>query len=750
MAYRAWVVSGALAAGLLAGPAHALQVQKLQPQGAVNDVRQVVLRTDQDAVRFGDPQAPAPALVACSDPAAVAGTGHWNSAREWIWQFNRPVPAGVRCTVTLKKDFKSPANAQLKGAASYQFEVAGPRVRSISPGTYRSIDEDQIFALHLNSPVQRTSLLEFGYCRTKDVGERIPLRWIDGPEAQAIVQTQHWEAGYQAGTTVLVACNRRLTAGSTVQVVYGAGTQAPSGVTTHKTQTFEFDVRDAFTAETQCERERANAGCMPIRPLYLNFSAPITKEQASQARLVGPQATIAPKLPKDSDWVRSLEFPAPLEAATTYTLELPTTLQDEAGRSLSNASSFPLRITTGEAPALAKFASQDFGVLERFAESSDGTAVLPLTVRHMEGLDKADAPAQLRDLYLERDADIIAWWNKLDRYRWGRIDREEAAKDSAIALPPPIKPSDDDEYPPEVGKSYLSTRVVSLLNGQAGVQQVRLPAPQNGDPRPFEVVGVPLKQAGFHVLELDSPRLGASLLDERIGDKRRMYVRTSVLVTNLAVHAKLGKEGSAVWVTSLDKGQPVAGAQVQVSSCSGKIYAQGLTDSQGVLMLPDVLSSGAPRCNNNEQSEQWFVSARQDGDMAFVWSDWQNGIEPWRFDMPTSWYGSDDWIAHTVFDRNLVRAGETVSMKHFVRRETLAGLEVPPADSWPDALIITHIGSGQEYRQPLTWTPTTEGAHNAISSFAVPPQAKLGVYQVQLHMDGATGERTLDSGSFSR
>jgi hypothetical protein len=40
-----------------------------------------------------------------------------------------------------------------------------------------------------------------------------------------------------------------------------------------------------------------------------------------------------------------------------------------------------------------------------------------------------------------------------------------------------------------------------------------------------------------------------------------------------------------------------------------------------------------------------FVSARQHRqrggveDMAFTWSDWQRGIEPWRFNVPTSHRG---------------------------------------------------------------------------------------------------------------
>ena len=39
-----------------------------------------------------------------------------------------------------------------------------------------------------------------------------------------------------------------------------------------------------------------------------------------------------------------------------------------------------------------------------------------------------------------------------------------------------------------------------------------------------------------------------------------MYVRTGVLVTNLGVHFKQGRENSLVWVTTLDRGKPVEAA----------------------------------------------------------------------------------------------------------------------------------------------------------------------------------------------
>ena len=67
------------------------------------------------------------------------------------------------------------------------------------------------------------------------------------------------------------------------------------------------------------------------------------------------------------------------------------------------------------------------------------------------------------------------------------------------------------------------------------------------------------------MVELASPRLGAALY----GKEAPFHAQSAVLVTNLGVHLKLGRESSLVWVTSLDRGQPVAGAEVVVSDCEG-------------------------------------------------------------------------------------------------------------------------------------------------------------------------------------
>jgi uncharacterized protein YfaS (alpha-2-macroglobulin family) len=284
--------------------------------------------------------------------------------------------------------------------------------------------------------------------------------------------------------------------------------------------------------------------------------------------------------------------------------------------------------------------------------------------------------------------------------------------------------------------------MVSLLAGQPGVRALELPRAVSGVPRPFEVVGIPLA-AGFHVVEIASPLLGQALLDARHGGQRTMYVRTTALVTNLAVHFKLGRENALAWVTTLDKGAPVAGATVRVSSCDGKELATATTDAQGIAYFQG-LNPEPPQCARMEDDYRraYFVSARaRDAsgteDLAFTFSDWQRGIEPWRFNLPTSQEARPDRRYHSILDRTLLRAGETVSMKHLARTETRQGFGLPAR--LPGELLVTHVGSGQQFTQALAWRRTATGGLSAESQFQVPPAAKLGVYEVTLRGNGEEG-----------
>jgi len=78
-------------------------------------------------------------------------------------------------------------------------------------------------------------------------------------------------------------------------------------------------------------------------------------------------------------------------------------------------------------------------------------------------------------------------------------------------------------------------------------------------------------------------------------------------------------------------------------------------------------------------------------------------------------------IARTVLDRSLLRAGETVHMKHILRRHTRDGFAVPAAPTLPKAVVVRHAGSGQAYEKPLAW----DGAGVAETQWSIPRDAKL-------------------------
>src|SRR5262249_47006970 len=123
--------------------------------------------------------------------------------------------------------------------------------------------------------------------------------------------------------------------------------------------------------------------------------------------------------------------------------------------------------------------------------------------------------------------------------------------------------------------------------------------PKPNGAKAFEVMGIPLAQPGLYIVELSSAKLGSVLL----GGDKRMYVPTAALVTDLAVHFKQGHDNSLVWVTSLEKAQPVAGADVAIADCSGAELWQGRTDSRGIALVPRMpVFDQLPECQQGADS----------------------------------------------------------------------------------------------------------------------------------------------------
>jgi uncharacterized protein YfaS (alpha-2-macroglobulin family) len=777
-----------------AGALWAVTLQTVSPQGEVARVRQARATFSDSMVNFGDPRLPAPLDVRCVNDKPVTGTGRWVDDKTWVYDFTQDVPAGTRCKLNAKAGLKSLGGEALSGGTQFEFSTGGPAVVRAYPlpGEYSKIEEEQIFALLLNGPATKESIEKHAWCEASGVSERLPVAVVTGPTRTDILKAVGLVP--QQERVVTVRCARPLPPDANVSVVWAEGIATPSGVPNSAERRLEYKVRPPFTASFTCERSNARADCLPIRPLRIEFSSPVPRRLAERIVLKTPDGERKPlveqnrgdvgerlvelesgglrkwfyffsrnkgevKIDPSESAVSAVEFQAPFPENAAVGIELPPDLRDDSGRALSNASAFPIRTRTADAPPLAKFARATFGILELNAEPT-----LPVTVRHVEGdlavKGLALPGGAVRDLKLADDAAIIEWLARVKRYDESRLPRDEVQSELGIKLPAPAKPKasqrkakrygadetvdDGEPYYDSEDPALVQTRTVSLLGREKAAQRLSLPASAKTEPHPFEVIGIPMPKPGFHVVEIESPRLGQALLDR----SAPMYVRTSVLVTNLGVHFKWGAVNSGVWVTTLDKARPVAGAALQISDCQGQVVWKGNSDRSGFALVPQEL----PRlpwdyCSRGSSGREdgYFVSARKTdeqgrADLAFVWSSWNEGIEAWRFHV--GWGDRDETEParyHSVFDRTLLRAGQVVSMKHHARAETLAGFKLV-SGGLPGQLRIVHEGSGQQFDFPLAW----RAGRYAESTFKIPEDAKLGVYNVSL----VQGPRSWQTGSF--
>src|SRR5271156_6463169 len=88
---------------LLCAQGHAATVDVFSPQGEVKSVRQVAVVFPKPMVPSGDPRLTEPFDIDCPEK----GTSRWADQKNWVFDFDRDLPAGVRCTFAVKQDLKT-------------------------------------------------------------------------------------------------------------------------------------------------------------------------------------------------------------------------------------------------------------------------------------------------------------------------------------------------------------------------------------------------------------------------------------------------------------------------------------------------------------------------------------------------------------------------------------------------------------------------------------------------------------------
>ncbi|WP_380786473.1 alpha-2-macroglobulin [Sphingomonas sp. R86521] len=693
-------------------------------------IERFTIRFSQAMVALGDPRAQGPLEVTCP----IGGEGRWVDQQTYVWDFATPLPGGTACEIKTRAGLKSAGGYALGGQQSFKVDAGGPVARAVLTGGEDSdIEEDQVFLVAANMAATRASVAANAYCAVDGIGEKIAVdvlpaelpakllgelgteryevrNFLESAGLPTTIPTVAAERAKMLSSVTALKCRRPLPPGRDMALVWGAKISGVGGKLAGADQRFDYTVRKPFTARFECSRVNAQGGCSPVEKAYVRFSAPIAMSQAAAIRIeTADGKSIAPVFDTDDKkeaTIDTITFAARQAFGTTGKVVLPAGVKDESGRALANAERFPLEVRFDAAPPLVKFAA-NFGILE----AKQG-GVLPVTVRAIEpelaGRSFGVNGQSVR--VAGSDGEIAKWLRTVSK-----------AGDTDI---------EDIERGPEGNKQTIHINHTGekpiLAAGLGAPMKVALP----GKGKDFEVVGIPLTNPGFYVVELASPVLGRALLGRNVP----RYVASAALVTDMAVHFKWGRERSLAWVTQLSDGKPAANADVQVTdSCTGKLLARGVTDRTGGLFVPAGLPE--PETYGNCESEgaphPLMVSARRGGDYSFTLTEWGNGISPYDFDLPYG-YSTRGEMVHTLFDRALVRQGETIHMKHILRKPGGGGFALAPGVT--GTLRLTHRGSDTQFDLPLSIDAYGVGEN----AWSVPQGAPMGDYALSIEAEGRT------------
>lgn len=724
-------------------------VEVFSPQGMVKKVRQVTARFSDQVVSFGDPRLVEPFEIICPEK----GHGRWADSKDWVYDFDRDIPAGIICEFALKQDLKTLSGKPFTGQKQFSFSTGGSSIIESYPleGSH-NIDENQIFILKLDAEAQEESVLSHVSCSIEGINEVVRINIIKGEKRERILEQFRQ---FKDSPHILVQCRQSFPNSANVRLVWGKGIASLTGIKTTGDQALAFKAREPFAAKFRCERENAKADCIPILPMRLDFTAPVPWNVAKKIILKGNSRVYKPEKEAsfaeegeegesesetppahNENFVHGVSFNGPFPENTSFVIEPPKNFKDDAGRSLSNRDKFPLTIRTDAYPPLAKFSAR-FGIIELKAD-----ATLPVTLRNLE------PEVKTKMLKVEKGKEGI-----VDKAKEGLLEKAVKIGEAAGSIMPgslkgknqevveglkgrlhKIRMDREEKVIEWLKRIASSGRESTIFKGDSRIKEFAVPKP--GGSKAFEVVGIPLKDPGFYVVEMESRILGSSLL----GEQKSMFVPTAALITNLSAHFKWGRESSLVWVTSLDKAETVKDASVTIRDCNGKVLWKGKTDENGIARIRKKLPlmKELPYCSINMNYREatpalqhigggLFIFAATSKDMTFVHSSWDEGIEPWRYNLPPAEY-SGPIIAHTVFDRSLVRAGETVHMKHIIRKHTMSGFSLLTDSELPKTISIQHRGSDQRYEFPLKW----DKKGIAETEWRIPKEVKLGHYSVLL------------------
>jgi uncharacterized protein YfaS (alpha-2-macroglobulin family) len=648
----------------------------ISPEGNIETTQQIQVRFNKNMVTLGDQKTETPAPV--DSNCFGEGSGYWTDAQSWVYDFAKPPAVNKTCVISTKVDLKT-LQGQIVPAKKVEFKTLTAQVLQYYPNFM--IVPQQSFVLITNGEVNPEWIKKNVYFSVQGLGDQIVPEIIQGAEREKIIKNAFLSEGLERAESNTEKSTESIYVLRSPQVF-----PREKNVILRWIKDFNFSVEKSFKAEFHCDRESAASDCIPLLDFTLKFTDSISGELAKEIYLLTPdKKKIFSEQKNVSDLSNhySVTFKGPFEAKTEYTLVL-NKIKNLDGDKLTNQEMFPLKFKTSELPSLLKI-ERPYTVIE------DIEPIFPVTVRNIENT----LPLKMSQFNLNMSG------------AKGTLKSNEAVK--IIDLYQDLRYESEGALLNFTEKKPFELKVNKTLPNEK-----------------TEVVGIPLKTKGFHVIELKSKILG-EMFSSHNRKKKDFYIHGAALVTNLNITLKSSPLEVLAWVTSLDKGKPLEKVKVQLMSPTGMVIKETLTDAKGIAFfnLSEEENMKLHESRPSKYDRGFFAFAQFEDDFAFVNSDEDSGLSLYRYNINLP-YKDPENIYHALLEKNLLRPKEILNAKLIYRHVEEKGLSIPKIDL-PKEIQITSRLHKKAFKTPVQWDLKTG---TGLISWKVPDQATLGNYSI--------------------
>jgi len=581
---------------------------------------------------------------------AVKGKFRWSGTTTLIFTPDKPLPFATQHTVTVDKSAKSVAGKTLD--QPYEWTFSTPTIQLRSTEYYRKPNGAVVIALRFNQPVDAQVLLPHLQLRTVAHEIQLPdqpkgepafeakkakalaTAQSDGEKVLAFLATE-WdlERFPKAKDLVVLETKPGLAPDTNVELLIDDKlAQSARHQRSGRVQSFVIELEPTLFVTgmdcvSQCDPEQRNAINFRSGP-GLMFEE--VRKGVTVTDVTDPKAEKAVK-PKEvkpdydyPSWNYGLdELGFALQPGRRYRVRVAPEVTAVGGQKLGYP--FTATIENWNKSAFVSFGS-GHGVWE-----STGGPVLPFHARNFRSVKQWLAPLTLDQL----------------------MPTMLRLRESGFNVAPEVKPE---------------TRKLTL-----GLNKI-------------SAIGLDLKPA------IGEDNLGLAWVAVQPGEtmpKSRAYnpevVSTLVQATNLGLSVKDSPQNTVVMVTRLDNARPVQGATVSIRDKANKVFWSGTTDANGIAVAPNTDLRRNKEENTEEYEDYWsavgdlsfVVVAEKDGDVAYVGSDWNEGLTPWEFGVSFNLAEAEPQFRGTIFaDRGVYKLGEEVHFKLIARADTPNGMQL--------------------------------------------------------------------------